>query len=107
MVIARPFSYSFAIALKASRTVGGLLAAIQTTLRRLFSPCLFGHGQMLRTRDEDGYLALQCMDCWHSTRVLEQPTIRGPQQHPAVVKGAPLVKVTRPRAEKRSYPRLA
>jgi hypothetical protein len=76
-------------------------------LSRLLSPCIFGHGHMLRTRDEKGYLALQCADCGQATRVLEKPAIKGPKHYAAPVKGAPLVTVKRVAAQKRSYPRSA
>jgi hypothetical protein len=77
------------------------------TFLQLFSPCLFGHGDMLRTRDDQGHLALQCMDCGHTTRVLEQPPIRGPKHGAVPVKGAPLVSAKRAGVPKRAYPRLA
>ena len=64
-------------------------------LLQLLSPCMFGHGHMLRTRDEEGYLALQCADCGQETRVLEQPAIKGPKHYAVPVKGTPLVTVKR------------
>jgi hypothetical protein len=61
---------------------------------------------MLKTRDEEGYLALQCMDCGQTTRVLERQAIKGPKLNATPVKGAPLVTVRRV-ALRRSYPRSA
>ena len=72
----------------------------------LFSPCVLSHGHMLKTRDEEGYLALQCMDCGQTTRVLERQAIKGPKLNATPVKGAPLVTVRRV-ALRRSYPRSA
>jgi hypothetical protein len=77
------------------------------TLSQLFSPCIFGHGHRLRTRDEGGYLALQCSVCGHATRVLEQAAITGPKHHAVPVKGAPQLKVNRLILQKPSYPRSA
>jgi hypothetical protein len=76
-------------------------------LLQLLSPCLFGHGHMLRTRDEEGHLALQCVECGQATRVLAQPAIKGPQHYAVPVKGAPLVTAKRLATQKRSYPRSA
>jgi hypothetical protein len=76
-------------------------------LLRLLSPCLFGHGHMLKTRDEDGHLALQCVECGQATRVLVQPAIKGPKHHAAPVKGAPPLRATRIGSLKRAYPRSA
>ncbi len=44
----------------------------------LLSRCIFSHGDMLRTRDEQGYLALECADCGKTTRLFQQPVIKGP-----------------------------
>ena len=82
------------------------LTSTQTKLSQVMSLCIFGHGHTFRTRDEEGYLALQCEDCGSVTRVLEQPTIKGPQLHAAPVKGAPAV-TARVVPHKRSYPRSA
>ena len=68
---------------------------ITTTMSRLLSPCAFGHGDTLRTRDEDGFLALQCADCGQVKRVLDKPAIKGPKLHAEPVKGAPLTSVRR------------
>src|SRR5688572_16485440 len=62
---------------------------------QLLSPCLFGHGDTLRTRDAEGYLALQCADCGQITRLFEQPVIKGPKHDVQPVKGAPIVRVRR------------
>ena len=56
---------------------------------RLLSPCAFGHGQTLRTRDQEGHLALECADCGHVMRVLETPMIKGPKHRATPVLGAP------------------
>lgn len=82
------------------------LRGIATTVSQLMSPCAFGHGHMFKTRDEQGFLALQCADCGQVKRVLEKPTIKGPQFHAAPVKGAPLSSVRRVKQE-RKYPRSA
>jgi hypothetical protein len=82
------------------------LKGAATTVSRLLSPCAFGHGDMLRTRDDDGFLALQCADCGHTRRVLDTPAIKGPKLHAAPVKGAPLTSV-RPARQERAYPRSA
>jgi hypothetical protein len=76
-------------------------------LLRLLSPCLFGHGDMLRTRDEDGHLALQCVDCGQETRVLTSSAIKGPKHHAVPAKGAPLIAAKRAAVQRRIYPRSA
>ena len=80
---------------------------IEMTLLKLLSPCLFGHGNLLRTRDEEGFLALQCEDCGHMHRVMARPAIKGPQFHAVPVKGAPLLTAKPIGLLKRSYPRSA
>ena len=74
---------------------------------QLLSPCLFRHGDQLRTRDEDGHLALQCADCGAITRLFEQPVIKGPKHDVEAVKGAPIVKVKRVGTRQRQFPRSA
>ena len=74
---------------------------------KLLSPCLFRHGDQLRTRDAEGHLALQCSDCGEITRVLEQPVIKGPKHDVEPVKGAPIVKVKRVGPRQRQFPRSA
>src|SRR3954465_2141189 len=64
------------------------LKRIAHTLSGVLSSCAFGHGNMLRTRDE-GFMALECEDCGHITRVLDKPAIKGPRFHAEPVKGAP------------------
>ena len=76
-------------------------------LLQLFSPCLFRHGNKLRTRDEEGYLALQCADCGEIMRLFEQPVIKGPKHAVEPVKGAPIVKVKRVGTRQRQFPRSA
>ena len=82
------------------------LKGVAMKVSQLLSPCVLGHGDMLRMRDEEGFLALQCADCGHVTRVLAKPAIKGPRLHAAPVKGAPLTNVRRVRQE-RTYPRSA
>ena len=77
------------------------------TLSKLISPCLFGHGNLLRTRDEEGFLALQCEDCGETNRIMVGPAIKGPKFHAVPVKGAPLVTARRIGVLQRSYPRSA
>lgn len=74
---------------------------------QLLTPCLFGHGNKLRTRDEEGYLALQCADCGEITRLFAQPVIKGPKHDREPVKGAPIVSVTRVGTRQRQFPRSA
>ena len=76
------------------------------TFLKLLSPCIFGHGNLLRTRDDEGFLALQCEDCGQTNRIMVQPAIKGPKHHAVPVKGAPLV-MARVEVMKRSYPRSA
>jgi hypothetical protein len=83
-----------------------LLQFWSTLKQTLFSACVLGHGHMLKTRDEEGYLALQCMDCGQTTRVLQRQAIKGPKLNATPAKGAPLVTV-RKVALRRSYPRSA
>jgi hypothetical protein len=82
------------------------LKRVVTFVSQLLSPCAFGHGHTLRTRDDEGFLALQCADCGQVTRLFEAPTIKGPKLHAAPVKGTPLTSVRRLRQE-RTYPRSA
>ena len=78
------------------------------TLSQLLSPCVLGHGDMLKTRDAQGQLALECVDCGHMRLVLQQPAIKGPKHYAAPVPGAPVVKVKQQlRGRERSYPRMA
>lgn len=74
---------------------------------QLLSPCLFGHGNTLRTRDEEGYLALQCADCGKVTRLFAQPVIKGPKHDVEPVKGAPIVTVKRGGRRQWQFPRSA
>lgn len=76
-------------------------------LSQLFSPCIFGHGHTLRTRDEEGHLVLQCEDCGATTRLLEQPVIKGPRHSPARVEGAPMITAKRVAPRERVFPRSA
>lgn len=49
------------------------------TLSRLWSPCIFRHGDTLRERDAQGQMILVCSDCYRVIRVLESaPIIMGP-----------------------------
>lgn len=83
------------------------LKQIERKIARLLSPCLFGHGHTIRTRDGEGHLALQCMECGQVTRVLDQPAIKGPLLHAEPVKGAPQLAARRMVTHERSYPRSA
>ena len=76
-------------------------------LLQLLSPCLFSHGDKLKTRDEEGRLVLQCANCGEVTRLLEQPVIKGPKHEVEPVKGAPIVKVKRFGTRHSQYPRSA
>ena len=100
-------SLQFWFPLKQNPSINAIdLKGAATKVSRLLSPCAFGHGDMLRTRDEEGFLALQCADCGHTKRVLDKPAIKGPKLHASPVKGAPLTSVRHARHE-RSYPRSA
>ena len=77
------------------------------TFLKLFSPCLFRHGDKLRTRDEAGHLVFQCVDCGEVTRLFEQPAIKGPKHDVEPVKGAPIVSVKKVGPRQRQYPRSA
>ena len=82
-------------------------SVVDMTFLQLFSRCLFRHGNMLRTRDEEGHLILQCADCGEVTRLLEQPVIKGPKHEVEPVKGAPIVKVKRGSKRQFTFPRSA
>jgi len=99
-------SLQFWFALKQGASFNVDMKRAANTVSRLLSPCAFGHGDQLRTRDEEGFFALQCADCGHVKRVLDTPAIKGPKLHAEPVKGAPLTAVRRARQE-RSYPRSA
>jgi hypothetical protein len=77
------------------------------TISRLFSPCVFGHGHTIRTRDEDGHLALQCEACGDTIKLFEEPAIRGPKHDAARVAGAPMISAKRVQTRDRLYPRSA
>lgn len=99
-------SLQFWFTLKQNASINTDLKRVATKVSRLLSPCAFGHGDQLRTRDNEGFFALQCADCGHVKRVLDTPAIKGPKLHAAPVKGAPLTSVRRARLE-RVYPRSA
>jgi hypothetical protein len=100
-------SLQFWIVLKQGSATNAIdLKGIAARLSQLFSPCAFGHGDTLRTRDENGYLALECADCGQVRRVLATPAIKGPKHHAAPIKGAPLSSA-RPVKQERRYPRSA
>lgn len=90
-----------------AQIVFAFVAGIEMTLKQLLSPCVLGHGEMLRTRDEQGQLALECVDCGHVRRVLQEPAIKGPKHYAVPVAGAPLLKVKQLRVRERSFPRSA
>ncbi len=83
------------------------LKGITTTLSHVLSSCAFGHGDLLRMRDEEGYLALQCADCGRVTRVLDKPVIKGPRFHVEPVNGVPQIAARRVVEEAQSYRRSA
>jgi hypothetical protein len=90
-----------------ARILDAFTAGIEMTLWQLLSPCVLGHGDMLKTRDDEGQLALECVDCGHVRRVLQQPAIKGPKHCAVPVPGAPVLKVKQLRVRERSYPRSA
>jgi hypothetical protein len=92
---------------KMSQILNAFAAGIEMTLSQLLSPCVWGHGDMLKTRDAEGQLALECIDCGHVRRVLQQPTIKGPKHCAVPVPGAPVLKVKQLRMRERRYPRSA
>ena len=92
-------SLQFWFTFRQNASANGDLKRIATKVSRLLSPCAFGHGDLLRTRDEEGVFALQCADCGHVKRVLDTPAIKGPKLHAAPVKGAPLTSVRRAKQE--------
>lgn len=100
-------SLQFWFMLKQNASMNSLdLEGVATKVSQLLSPCVFGHGHKLRTRDDEGFLALQCADCGQVRRVLDKPAIKGPKLHAAPVKGAPLTSAKRVLQE-RSYSRSA
>ena len=74
---------------------------------QLLSPCVFGHGDTLKTRDAEGYLALECADCGEITRLFDQPVIKGPKLNVEPVKGTPIVSIKRVGTRQRQFPRSA
>lgn len=52
------------------------------TLAQLFLGCIFRHGDLLRTRDDQGYLALECADCGKTTPLFQQPVFNCPSSRP-------------------------
>jgi hypothetical protein len=90
-----------------ARIIEAVTAGIEMTLSQLLSPCVLGHGDMLRTRDAEGHLVLECVNCGHVTRVLQQQAIKGPKHTAVPVAGAPVLKVKPLRARERSFPRSA
>jgi len=99
-------SLQFWFTFKQNASMNTDVKRVATKLSQLLSPCAFGHGDQLRTRDEEGFFALQCADCGHVKRVLDTPAIKGPKLHAAPVKGVPLTSVRRARQE-RMYPHSA
>lgn len=99
-------SLQFWLTVRQTASINIDLKRVATKVSQLLSPCAFGHGDKLRTRDEEGFFALQCADCGHVKRVLDTPVIKGPRLHAEPVKGAPLTSVRRARQE-RFYPRSA
>jgi hypothetical protein len=101
------FSLTFLDVFKMARIVDACATRIEKTRRQLLSPCVLGHGEMLRTRDADGHFALECVDCGHVQSVLQQPAIKGPKHRAVPVAGAPVLTVTPLRVRERRYPRSA
>jgi hypothetical protein len=99
-------SLQFWFVLKQTASINIDLKGIAARVSQLLSPCALGHGDLLRIRDEEGFLALQCADCGQVKRVLQKPVIKGPKHHAAPIKGAPLQSAKRVRQE-RTYPRSA
>ena len=100
-------SLQFWFVLKQTASINVLdLKSVGQKVSQLLSPCALGHGDMLRIRDEEGFLTLQCADCGQAKRVLQKPTIKGPKHHAPPVKGAPVTSAKRVRQE-RTYPRSA
>ena len=99
-------SLQFPLAFKqVPRVRFGELKGIATALSDLLSSCAFRHGDMLRTRDEEGCLVLQCASCGRVTRVVETPAIKGPKFHPTPVHGTPQIAARRAVKPTRAYPR--
>jgi hypothetical protein len=92
---------------KMARILDAFAAGIEMTFWQLLSPCVLGHGDMLKTRDAEGQLALECVVCGHVRPVLQQPAIKGPKHGAVPVAGAPVLKVKHLRMRERSYPRSA
>ena len=101
------FILTFMGVFKMARILEAFPRGIEMTILQFLSPCMFGHGDLLRTRDEEGHLALECADCGHVTRVLQEPAIKGPKHGAVAVAGAPLLKVKHLRLQERSFPRSA
>lgn len=101
-------SLQFSIAFKPVPKVNSRrLKEILTSLSHVLSSCAFAHGDMLRTRDEEGYMALECADCGRVTRVLDKPVIKGPRFRVEPVHGAPQTSARRVVEEAQRYPRSA
>jgi hypothetical protein len=92
---------------KMARIIKVVSNGIKMTFGQLLSPCVLGHGNMLRTRDEEGRLALECVECGHVTRVLQQQAIKGPKHHAVPVPGAPVLTPKPQPVRERRYPRSA
>ena len=75
------------------------------TFRQLPSPCMLGHGDMLKSRDAEGQLGPECADCGHVRRIFQEPAIKGPKHCAVPVPGTPVLKVKHQRVRERSYPR--
>jgi len=101
------FTHTILDVFRMARILNVFTAGIERTFRQVLSPCVLGHGDMLKTRDDEGQLALECADCGHVRRVLQQPAIKGPKHYAVPVAGAPVLKVKQLRAHARSYPRSA
>lgn len=61
-------------------------------MMKLFTACLFGHADRVRSRDDQGRLILVCDRCGDVHVPLQsQVELSGPAHQPAVVKGTPNV----------------
>lgn len=57
--------------------------------RRLFVGCWKSHGDLIRTRDEDGHLILKCVDCQTERPFFAEEVVRGPAHQASEVLGSP------------------
>ena len=65
------------------------------SLARWLSPCAFGHGDLVRSRDAEGALILSCLRCHAKVSAVLAGGIEHAQPLAQVVAGAPTIKATR------------